>query len=179
MVNKSKILTWVIVLLVVLNLSTIASIFYHHIQEKKLSAETIQIEGQAINGRFIRDNVGYNDEQLKAFREANLSFRPVARQIIIQIDSLKNEMFRELQKPVSDTLKLKSTSKQVGDLHGQLKEKTFEYYLKLKAFSTGEQLVKLEKIFTPLFNNVGTNMRPGMQGSGPGKGMGRRAANNY
>lgn len=173
MVTKNKILIWIIVLLVVLNLSTIASILFHNYQERKRTENSIVIEGQNINGRFIRDHVGFNNEQLDAFRDANHGFRPFARQIIFKIDSLKREMFTELKKQVSDTTKLAGISGEIGDLHGELKLRTFRYYLRLKAISTPEQLPKLEKMFVPLFSNERINSGPGWQG-GRGRGRGWR-----
>ena len=83
------------VLLVVMNISTIASVIYHNYQEQKLVEESIIIDGQNINGRFVRDKLGFDNEQLDAFREANHGFRPIARQVIFQIDSLKEQMFTE------------------------------------------------------------------------------------
>lgn len=168
-------------LLVVLNAVTIASILYHNYQEKKAIEEAIVIDGQNINGRFIRDSVGFDNNQLDAFRNANHSFRPFARKVVFEIDSLKNEMLTELRKPISDTVKLSMLSKQIGGLHGELKELTFQYYLKLKAISTAEQLPRLEKLFTPLFTNAGTNIGPGWQGQGRGwrfKGQQNQINNN-
>ncbi len=174
MVSKNKILTWIIVLLVVMNISTIASVIYHNYQEQKLVEESIIIDGQNINGRFVRDKLGFDNEQLDAFREANHGFRPIARQVIFQIDSLKEQMFTELRKQTSDTVMLAAFSKQIGDLHGELKHRTFEYYLNLKAICTMKQLPALEQIFAPLFNNERMNAWSGRQGGGQGMGRGGR-----
>ena len=55
MSEKNKILVWIIVLLKILNVTTIISIF-HHIQKDKKAAETVISIGEGQNplsGRFL------------------------------------------------------------------------------------------------------------------------------
>jgi len=165
MMRKTQILTWLVVLLVVMNAVTIGTILVHNYRENQINDNIAINSGQGgnmLNGRFLKQTLGFNDEQMDAFRDANQQFRPFAMDVTYTIDSLKTEMFTELQKAVPDTVRLNGMSKQIGDLHGRLKYETYNFYLNIKKLCTPEQMKELEKAFQPLFKNEG-NVSPGNQ----------------
>jgi Spy/CpxP family protein refolding chaperone len=175
--NKQTTLIWTVVILVILNVSTVATILYHNYQEKIEQQDIVlDTEGQnPLNGRYFRQTLGFTESQMEVFREVNHEFRPNANSIIIKIDSLKNEMFAEIKKPVSDTGKLDALAIETGNLHSELKRVTNKFYLKIKAVCTPEQLEKLQEAFKPLFSNQpckGNGV--GRQGRGRGQGNGFR-----
>jgi Spy/CpxP family protein refolding chaperone len=164
--RKTQILTWLVVLLVVMNAVTIGTILYHNYQENQTS-DSIAINsgqgGNMLNGRFLKQTLGFNDEQMNAFRDANQQFRPFAMNVTDEVDSLKTTMFTELQKAEPDTLRLNEMSKRIGELHGQLKYETYKFYLTIKKICSPEQQTELEKAFQPLFINDGTTAPPNRQ----------------
>ena len=174
--NKTKLLIWAVVLLVVLNVTTIGTILYHNYTES-VNSKTIVITAEGtnmLNGRFFRQTLGFDNAQMVTFREANREFRPKANRIIYQIDSLKNEMFTELKKTKSDTIKLNRLSLETGALHADLKKETNRFYLKIKTVCTPEQLEQLQTTFTPLFRN------PACDGTGIGRqGRGKCQRNGF
>jgi len=174
--NKNTILTWAVVILVLLNVSTIATILYHNYQEKIEKQDIVlDTEGQnPLNGRYFRQTLGFTDTQMEVFRVVNHEFRPNANNIILRIDSLKSEMFTEIKKPVSDTIKLNALALETGKLHAELKRETNRFYLKIKAVCTASQLEKLQDAFSPLFRNEPC------QGNGQGRhGRGRGQGNGF
>ncbi len=163
MMRKTQILTWAVVLLLVTNAVTIGTIFYHNYRESKKSDDVVitgSYGGNMINGRFLRQTLGFDQSQMSAFREINQAFRPAAMSLTFEIDSLKNAMFNEMQKNQPDTLVLNSMSVQIGELHGQLKYETYSFYLNTKKICSPEQRPELEKIFQPLFINEGITTAP-------------------
>jgi hypothetical protein len=167
--NKNQILTWGVVLLVIMNAVTIGTILYHNYKESQ-STENIVIttgsEVNMLNGRFFRQTLGFTNQQMEAFRNVNQAFRPYAMDLTAEVDSLKSEMFNELQQASPDTLRLNSMSKQIGELHGQLKYETFHFYLNIKKICTPAQNAELEKAFLPLFKteNITTPHQPRRRG---------------
>lgn len=157
MMRKNQILTWVVVLLAITNTATIGTILYHNYQEKKqeenITINTGSSGGNMLNGRFLRQTLGFNNDQMNAFRQVNRAFRPYAMELTTKIDSFKSDMFIELQKSVPDTGRLNSMSEQIGDLHGTLKYETYKFYLNIKKICTPEQSEELKKTFQPLFKN--------------------------
>lgn len=154
--NKIKTLYWIIALLLALNISTIGGLLYHHNQEQKDEmALVIDVENDTkLTGRYFRQVLGFNDEQMDAFRQANRNFQPVANQIIQQIDFLKQSQFEELKKTSPDTIQLNELSDQIGVQHATLKKVTNRFYLAIKAVCNDEQCLKLEEVFHPLFKNT-------------------------
>lgn len=172
--NKTQILIWTVVLLVILNLTTIGTVIYHNYNEKTDSQSIVLDTGGNIllSGRYFRQNMGFNDSQMNVFREANREFRPKANQIIFKIDSLKNEIFTELKKQHTDTIRLNRLSHETGIQHENLKRETNRFYLKIKAVCTLTQLQQLQNTFIPLFRDTPCNGN-GMNRQGRGRGQGQ------
>lgn len=153
--NKVKTLRWFVVLLVLLNLSTIISIVYHKYQETG-DNDVIVFDASSesrLNGRYFRQTLGFNNNQMEAFRQANRTFQPKANAIIFRIDSMKNDVFTELKNDNSDTVKLGHLSENIGIQHSALKKAINQFYLEIKDVCTTEQKEQLNEVFSPLFKN--------------------------
>ncbi|MGZ5245008.1 MAG: Spy/CpxP family protein refolding chaperone [Bacteroidia bacterium] len=161
--SKNRILTWVVVLLVTMNVVTIGTILYHNYQENQ-KRDDIGINSgfgvNMLNGRFFRQSLGFDEQQMDSFRDLNQKFRPYAMDLVYGVDSLKNQMFNELQKVAPDTVKLNSISGQIGELHGRLKYETYKFYLGIRQVCTPAQTAELEKVFQPLFKSEGITTPP-------------------
>ena len=169
--NKIKTLQWLVALLVLFNVSTIATIVYHNYQDN-IDKEAIVVDAETenrLNGRYFRHTLGFDNDQMDAFREANHVFQPRANEIISKIDSLKNEIYTELKKTDSDTMRLNQLAMETGQMHTELKKETNAYYIKIKRVCTAEQIKQLEEVFSPLFKNKscdGQGMRHRRNGNG-------------
>lgn len=150
---KNKILIWLVVLLTLLNITTIGSYIYHRNKEQKAteSSVTIGFNHNPLSGRFFMQEVGFDEQQMEKFREANREFKPKSNQIILEMDSIKLQIFEELNKENIDSIKIKNLTEFFGTLHADLKQATNIFYLKLKSISNQEQIEKLNAAFAPLF----------------------------
>lgn len=154
--NKTnKILWFVIALLLVLNLATIGTIFYHNRQSKDDNQAIVLDENRPnpLTGRFFRQELGFNDAQMEVFREANRHFQYVANDLIFEMDSLKSEMFEELNGPHPDSTRLHNLSAHLGRHHAELKNVTNDFYLKIKSVCDSSQCERLQGAFLPLFRD--------------------------
>ncbi|RIH65979.1 periplasmic heavy metal sensor [Mariniphaga sediminis] len=148
--NKYRILIWVVVILLATNLSMGVSFLYHKQQDKKVTekVEKANIEMPAQQRtRFFREQLNLEPGQLEVFRELNRDFNRTAWQINRQLESLRIEMVMEMGEKDPDKQKLEAISKEVGQLHTQLKNKTIDYYLEMKGVCTEEQQQKLKELF--------------------------------
>ncbi len=135
MTKKNSIQIWVIALLVVLNLTTIGTIFYHNRQVKDNEAAVVIDESRApLTGRYFRQTLRFDDEQMNAFRKANRQFQPQANLLIYEMDSLKTEMFIELNREQPDTIRLNSISDHIGRHHAELKKITNDFTSQLNRY---------------------------------------------
>ena len=153
--NKTKLYGWIIVLLAVLNLTTIGTVVVHHIQHTQLEdAFTLDSENNVrINGRYFKQELGFDSDQMQVFRTANRAFQPTARNLLSTIDSLKLAAFEELHHEQPDTLTLNQLAIEIGYQHGKLKQLTHHFYLQIKNTCNTEQALELQKVFSPLFRD--------------------------
>lgn len=167
--NKYRILTWIIVILVATNLSTIGSFYYHRMDEMKLATATKE-EQTTIPGeqrtRFFRDELNLNDDQIDQFRQINRTFNRTARGIEMNLAQLREDLINELGTPNPDSSRLHQMATDVGDNHRELKQVTTTFYLDMKKLCTPEQQAKLHEIFQSMLNkdNQVNLPQPGNQG---------------
>jgi Spy/CpxP family protein refolding chaperone len=175
--NRHRILVWIIVVLAVMNITTFITIGYHVYQTRQTatiagSLNTKQLEANAaqFSGRYFRDQLGLNDEQMSLFREFNPEFRIQAREITLQLSENRKKMLEEMARENSDTVKLNQLSSEIGTLHRLLKELTYKYYLDIKHISTPEQRKQLESLFRAMFSNDAQMGFPGNPEGNKGHG---------
>ena len=147
--NTYRILIWVIVILVATNLSMGLSFWYHKQQDKKAAdkaGEEVVMPSEQ-RTRFFRDQLDLSIDQVNRFRELNREYNRNARLVTDQLENLRVQMVEEMSKDEPRETKLDTISKQIGDLHAELKHLTIDYYLGMKQVCDNVQQEKLEEIF--------------------------------
>jgi len=180
--NKNSKLVWAIVVLAVMNVSTILTVVYHKVKSNQTevaqSSDTKQLEADAekFSGRYFRDQLNLSSDQMEKFKVINPTFRPKARNITIELANKRKEMLAEMAALKSDTSRLNALSDSIGRLHSDLKKISYKYYLGIKSICDQEQQRKLEQIFSEMFS---TDATMGSSGKGGPKGWqgGRRFSN--
>ncbi len=180
--NKHNLMVWAIIVLVIINLSTLITIAYHQRQsnesEASAAADSKQLEENAdnFNGRFFRNQLNFSDEQMEKFRQINPLFRPKVRDVTVELAQKRQQMLQEMSSANCDTIRLNALSDSIGYLHSNLKKLTYRYYLEIKGICNNEQQKNLEHLFNDLFNNDVSVSSPG-QGGPHGRQYGRKFKN--
>lgn len=158
-----NLLIWLIVILLATNISTIGTILYHVYFQGRPPVpggperELVIPEGHL--GRFFRDEMNLTPQQHREFRNFRHQFHYRANGVVQKIQEKRKAMFDEMAKENPDTVYLNQIAGQIGDLHGQLKKLTYEFYLQMKGVCTPEQQKKLHFIFSEMMNDrAGMNM---------------------
>lgn len=165
-------LKWLVILLLIVNVSALTTMILHQRQEAATvdslnqSAIFESEESLKYTGRWFRDELGLTREQMKEFSRFNPGFRQKARNINLELNTVKAEMLREMNKENYDTTRLNLLSDSTGRLHSELKKATYIYYLDFKRILNQEQQEKLSQIFAGMFEGA-------VHQGGPGRGMGR------
>jgi len=173
---------WAIVILAVMNISTLVTILYHKYQsDKTVTVSTsdpkqLETDSEKFSGRYFRDQLNLSSKQMDKFKEINPVFRPKARYITIELAEKRKQMLVEMAAAKSDTTRLNALSDSIGQLHSDLKKITYRYYLEIKGICIPEQQRKLEQIFGEMFTN---DLQLGYPGNGGPRGgrQGRRFNN--
>lgn len=165
---KTKLLIWIIIILIAVNLATIISgIIY---SSKRSSTESIVTE-IPFNQRadFFNRQIGLTIEQRDHFMEFNREFNQEARVLTNKMNSLRYTMLRELAQSNPDELKLDEICLNIGTLHSQLKKATVDYYLKMKNVCNAKQQESLNLLFESLLDSDGIIYGRGRGGLGRGR----------
>ena len=171
--KKYRVMLWVAVALLALNVATIASLFYHTRMGNDAATvdrpEELNSEMEAIRAemgaRFFRDQLMLDSAQMGQFREINRKYNRSTHFIARELEFLRRDMVDVLGSDQPDTLKLNKIHNQIGKNHAELKRLTSDYYLEMKAVCTPEQQKILQEVFRGM---VDREVPPG-----PGRGMGR------
>ncbi|MEN6619357.1 MAG: hypothetical protein ABFC28_07675 [Rikenellaceae bacterium] len=163
----NKTLFWTVILLAILNITTLATIFYDN-YKKTVPEESIVIDTNSspLNGRMFREKLNFDDNQMSKFREHSREFRSRANEIIVNMNILKVSLFNELQKTHPDRVRTKEISDSIGMAHSNLKEATVDFYLNLKECCNQNQKESLKTMFSPLFEERDHQNMEGKGGSG-------------
>ena len=165
--NTYRTLIWVIVILLATNLSMALSFMYHKKQESKVivQSEETKIEVPAEQRtKFFREQLNLSTEQVDQFRELNRNYNRTAREITLQLESLRAEMVEEMGKPDAERQRLEEISKEIGKLHTKLKNITIDYYMGMKTVADEQQKEKLNEIFRSMLKQNEDVKLPGGYG---------------
>lgn len=173
--NKNIFLLWAVIILAVLNITTFITIGYHVYNQNKTEVITDTTSTKSANsvvnynGRYFKEYLGSNVEQMEKFRQFNPTFRQEVKTIILELKEKRTQMFNTMIKPNPDTIFLNQNAENIGNLHSKLKKITYQYYLNIKEICDKKQQVKLDTLFKELFINELPIPFPGK--GGPGFGL--------
>lgn len=179
--KKIKGLVWAVFFLAVMNLTMLATIFYHVYQSNRevvTVEKQIGIEADAakFTGRYFRDQLQLTSTQMAQFRVVNRTFRQKAQMILAQLVDKRKQMLNVMSQSNADTLLLNQLSDEIGTLHRDLKRVTYRYYLGIKQECNTEQQQKLHDLFQQIFINDLPMNYPGNYGQRGGGRYGNQVS---
>ena len=146
--DKTKILWWIISLLVVLNLTTVITILYRNHQVKIQKSTT----ATPLNWDSLSQTLEFCTNEKCEINLRQEMFRTNTARIVASMDEQRRAMFEEMNQPKPDMEKLDKLSENMGELHAELKKIVAAFYLEIKGYcTTSKQKEDLKEIFTPLF----------------------------
>ena len=180
--NKHKWMIWFIIILVVMNLTTIITVVHKRNQLTEKVTVSTQNQGMTesasmkYSGRYFRDALELSMDQMKKFSEFNPAFRQAVMTINREMTEKRNKMLIEMAKKECDTNRLNILSDSIGYLHANLKKQTYLYYLNFKNICNVPQQKKLEQLFSEMFASD-TQLNQNGMGGPVGRRFGMRNKN--
>lgn len=180
--SKNRLMTWTIVLLALMNISTIVTIVYTRSQIKSRidSNASGQMEtdrsAMRFSGRYFRDELGFDRSQMQQFATFNPGFRRQVHAINNKLTEQRQCMLKEMSAGEVDTIRINQLCDSIGYMHAELKKATYGYYLNIKDICNNSQQLKLEQLFNEMFSG---DLQSGPQGRGEqtGRQRGRQIHN--
>jgi len=167
---KKSVFFWILAILFVLNVSAISTIFYQVYQIKQRRPD---IANRFHEPReFFRNKLNLENEQLEWFLETHEDFKRKANPLFIEMQSIRDKIFKELTSEEPDYDTLLSYSSQVGELTWHLNKQTIDHFLELRENCTPVQQKLLNRIILEIYSH---GPPPSFHGEGnPGNGRGRQ-----
>lgn len=172
--NHPRLLFWVLITLIALNLVSLSLLGYHYFMEKNSHTDPSNFppsfQGLPDEKEFLSKALDLSTEQrevIRGFKEEHMrSVEPILRQI-------REEQAVLVESFMQDTTSLASLEKQtesLGKLQGELKAQTILHFYKIKQLCNPGQKEKLREMVRRILLKEQT----GPQGHGKGKGMRHR-----
>jgi len=161
--TRYRILMWLIIILLVINISAITTIFFGINLRYKKEARPFHQRTELHrhhDGKFFEQSLNLSQEQDLQFKATRHKFFTEAKKIAGQMHNKRVEFINELASDVPDTIKLQEIADEIGMLHSNLKYQTYKHYLEMKNICTKEQEEKLTRIFKSMLYNEDSFISP-------------------
>jgi hypothetical protein len=149
-INKKRLLIILITLLVIINVSALSTIYYNSkIKVKKIDKINIQKEEIRRSGMYdyFRNELKLSDEQFNAFKNINREYAVKTRNKSDELNNYRHLLIDEIANKDPNLKNIDSISRQIGNLHYELKLLTSDHFLGLKEICNEEQQEVLKKLF--------------------------------
>jgi Spy/CpxP family protein refolding chaperone len=147
--KKNKVLGWIIVVGLVINIAAISTILYKvYFQRDKLENNRFQSKEPH---DFISKELNLSPEQIKKFKEIKDSSKEEAKTIFTTMSNQRKELLNELAVINPDTFKINNYISEIEKSQSLLLHHTVNHYLKLKNVLREDQYENLNLLFMDMF----------------------------
>lgn len=159
--SKYRTVVWILVLLVIINVSALATLFFH----LRITGNGNKAAPAANQCPRLRQELSLAPGQNRRVEEINKSYKAYSEPVLDAILEKKAELLQELAKDQTDTNHLNTLVNGLCMEQKRLQQANIRQFLELKKVCTPEQTQKLARIYTELY---------GCSGKGNCEGMGKR-----
>ncbi|MCX6266321.1 MAG: hypothetical protein NTW16_03060 [Bacteroidetes bacterium] len=145
--NKNRLIFWVLIILVVINISALISFFLF----TKTAVQTPCCPPEEQQCNAFRDELNLSTGQTLKVTEINKRYKEFAEPISMEIKGARTSILTELEKDVPDTIRLNSLTNQLALLQSKIQRENITQYRELKRVCTPEQAQKLSALYRDLY----------------------------
>lgn len=154
MMNKPvtyKIFLIAIIFLTLVNLGFAISYFVahrQHLAQSEHPRERLFERG----GRFMEKEIGFDEAQMRTFQNLRSDFRNQISPLKKELRMLNSSLIMEATSENPDTLECTRISRQIGDLHTEIKVVTYLHMMQVAKIATPNQMKKLDAFYLEMFS---------------------------
>ncbi len=157
--TKNKLFIFIIALLLISNIVLV--VFFmgtnkHDSRDKR---------GRGEITRILKEDVGFNDNQIKQYEEIRLAHREKMRPLFDSMRMAKETLYNQLYLPSIDDSVFNAASEEVGQKQQRIDRNLFNHFRSLRELCTAEQQPKFDSMIKHMVQRM---IIPGRKGS-PGK----------
>ena len=149
---KFKYAIWVIIILTVIILSSVATgLYYNHRPHRGKNP----MERREAVDQMFKMELNLSDDQQIKFKKMHQSFYDSSRVLFGKLEEDRVLMVKELARPQPDTVALYRIADNMGILHARLKRETVNHLLLLRTVCNPSQIEKLNNLNNRLIGPEG------------------------
>ena len=163
---KNRFVRWTIIVLVLLNVSTLAMLWFVSTRRPTGPPEHPRQRDEEA-ARFLQEELQLDDDQFQEYLRLRDAHRNRADRINRTLMELKREMLGELFHEHPDTVRAFAIARRTGSLQVELERITLMHFMELKDLCGIEQKDKLESLLQQFFHQHRPGRPPGPEGQPP------------
>ncbi len=167
LIKQNRFIGWVIAILVILNLVTVAIIWTLYFDQSHSSVKPDKVSPPSDPILLMQREIGLTDGQAQQYEQLREKHKGDMRAINDELDDLKLQMADEVFNPGLDEKQIKSLAEKIGQLQTELEKLRFNHFRELALVCNEEQKAKLHPILRQVFGKKGPNDRPIKQSAQP------------
>lgn len=147
--NKNKILGWLIIIGLAINIAAISTILYKVYYQKEKNECNKPIHKNP--HELLRNELNLSPEQEQKFKEIRESTKEEAKTIFTKMREQRTALYAVLTQKNPDTLKINQYISEIEKSQSLLLHHGIKHYLQLKNVLREDQYQKLNLLFTDMF----------------------------
>lgn len=103
-------------------------------------------------GRFMEKEIGFDEAQMRTFQNLRSEFREQISPLQMELRTLNSSLIMEATSANPDTIECTRISRQIGDLHTEIKVVTYLHMMQVAKIASPEQMKKLDAFYLEMFS---------------------------
>lgn len=142
--EQKRVLIWVIVVLMIFNITAGITIAIHISNEKS-------VQEQALETDYLQQELNLNDEQVRGLGRIRTEFRKSSQPLAARIRETRKALIEEMAQKNPDTLLMKELSTELGKFQGELTYQIASQFLSIQSMCSPDQALRLNAAYQYMF----------------------------
>ena len=146
--STRRVTTWTIILLILLNLATLAMLWMSHFKQP---AAPLPQQGARNTKQFLQHELGLTDDQARQFEELRQQHFQQSKVFVDAIQQLKRELLDEVFASTPNLETMQNIAEEIGTNQAELETLRYHHFLELKALCQPDQVKKFRALFHEIY----------------------------
>ncbi len=148
--DKRRVFLYVMVLITLLNLGFLIAVVII-VNKQDFQASPVKNNLIERRGRFMENELGFDENQLETFHQSRVELRQKVSPLRNELRRLNNLLIVESTSDNPDTAKCSQLTRQIGNLHTEIKQVTTKHIMEVSNIATTDQKLKLQHFYLDVF----------------------------
>ncbi|MCD4692409.1 MAG: periplasmic heavy metal sensor [Calditrichales bacterium] len=161
--KKNRIMQWTIIVLLIMNIITIALLWFSQFKKPKPFPPAGTQESLIEGARFLKMELNLSEIQIQQFIDSRNRHAEISKKTHNKIHQFKKQILDESFKSVPDSIKIQALSNEIGKQQAEFERNLAMHFFELKSYCDPEQREKLKA----LFQDMAAKTRPRKPSASP------------